>query len=69
MAMLIEIHRINLFEKKNYQHTFSQDAKFVDINIQICMEINTCLLLAYHCISVFNNIPKVWFMNDLNQEE
>ena len=33
------------------------------------MEINTCLLLAYHCISVFNNIPKVWLMNDLNQEE
>ena len=46
---------------------FSQDAKFVNINIQIWIEINTCLLQVYLCISTFNNIPKVWFMNDLNQ--
>lgn len=57
-------------EKKRITNIhFSQDAKFVNINIQICMEINTCLLLVYHCISIFSNIPKVWFMNDLNQEE
>lgn len=33
------------------------------------MEINTCLLLVYFCLSTINNFDKVWFMNDLNQEE